>query len=214
MRLSPKLYCNDLLFLRKASCNNGPTCNDDLINEFKQDFDLTVQFKSYCWVLYFSWIDLEFRGIIELISWILDRYSNRYEFLKFELEWNWIWKRKRNLIHFGCWVDSLRTAQRARCAATSQLEQAVVGCGLVSGPRGATIARLEHTLAWLRRAVRRLGRRSGVVGDESTEQERWVLLWATDSAPVKVWGSRPYWKRVTAERCGAHSAWRRRNDGG
>jgi hypothetical protein len=33
----PKLYCNGLLLLWKASCDNGPTCDDDFINEFEQD---------------------------------------------------------------------------------------------------------------------------------------------------------------------------------
>jgi hypothetical protein len=28
MRLSPKLLCNSLLLLRKASYNDGPTCDD------------------------------------------------------------------------------------------------------------------------------------------------------------------------------------------
>jgi hypothetical protein len=36
----PKLYCNDLLLLRNTYYEDGPTCDDDLIKEFEQDFAL------------------------------------------------------------------------------------------------------------------------------------------------------------------------------
>jgi hypothetical protein len=38
--LSPKLLCNGLLLGRKTFTTMVPTCDDDLINEFEQDFDL------------------------------------------------------------------------------------------------------------------------------------------------------------------------------
>jgi hypothetical protein len=40
MRLSYKLLCNGLLLRRKTFTAMVPTCNDDLIKEFKKDFDL------------------------------------------------------------------------------------------------------------------------------------------------------------------------------
>jgi hypothetical protein len=43
-----------------------------------------IKYKCYSTYSYFSCIEIEIRILIELVTRILEQYSNRYEFLKFE----------------------------------------------------------------------------------------------------------------------------------
>jgi hypothetical protein len=64
-------------------------------NWIQTRFDLNHSIQVYCWVLYFSYIEHQFRRITELVSRILDKWWIFYEYFKFELHLNdfWNWKR-------------------------------------------------------------------------------------------------------------------------
>jgi hypothetical protein len=73
-----------------------------LINEFNSRINLnSFDSEATAWVLYFSWIEHENRNPTELVSWILDRYSNRYEFSK--LNMNWIEYKKEKEFQRNSW---------------------------------------------------------------------------------------------------------------